>query len=72
MARYYYNQIITLKREIIVDDEIKNFIFENINYRRKVYNDFVEEYWSTFLNPLIITKRLYGYCANLKDFYFKK
>lgn len=34
---------ISIKRRIYVDDSMKKFIFDNINYRRKVWNDFVEE-----------------------------
>lgn len=37
------SKMITVKRRINITDELKNFIFKNINYRRKVYNDFVEE-----------------------------
>ena len=35
--------IIIVKRRIKVDDSLKEFIFANINYRRRVWNDFVEE-----------------------------
>lgn len=41
----YREKMITIKRKIIIDDEQKKFIFNNINYRRKVYNDFVNEYY---------------------------
>lgn len=36
---------IIIKRSITVDDELKSFIFMNSNYRRKVWNDFVTEYY---------------------------
>ena len=37
------NQTINICIPIEVDDYLKEFIFKNINYRRKVWNDFVEE-----------------------------
>ena len=37
------NKTICICIPIEVDDYLKNFIFKNINYRRKVWNDFVEE-----------------------------
>ena len=36
---------IMIKRSIEVDDTLKKFIFTNSNYRRKVWNDFVREYY---------------------------
>ena len=36
-------KVISIKRRINITDDLKDFIFTNINYRRKVYNDFVEE-----------------------------
>lgn len=37
-------KFIIIKRSIEVDDDLKEFIFKNSNYRRKVWNDFVSEY----------------------------
>lgn len=37
--------VIMIKRSIEVDDFLKEFIFKNSNYRRKVWNDFVTEYY---------------------------
>ena len=37
------NRTINICIPIKVDDYLKSFIFKNINYRRKVWNDFVEE-----------------------------
>lgn len=34
---------ITIKRRLNINTEIREFIIRNINYRRHVYNDFVEE-----------------------------
>lgn len=49
-------KMISIKKRINITDELKEFIFKNINYRRAVYNDFVEEsrnYESIFdFNPL--------------------
>ena len=36
-------KVIAVKRRINITPELREFIFTNINYRRKVYNDFVEE-----------------------------
>ena len=36
---------IYIKRKIQVNDYLKQFIFSNINYRRKIWNLFVEEYY---------------------------
>ena len=38
-------KIIYIKRPIEVNDYLRNFIFSNINYRRKIWNLFVEEYY---------------------------
>lgn len=35
---------ITIKRAIQVDNKLREYIFRNSNYRRHVWNDFVEEY----------------------------
>ena len=39
-------KIIFIKRRIDIDDYLRNFIFSNINYRRKIWNLFVENYYS--------------------------
>ena len=36
-------KFIFIKRRIEVDDYLRNFIFFNINYRRQVWNKFVEK-----------------------------
>ena len=38
-------KFIFIKRRINVDDYLRNFIFCNINYRRNLWNKFVEEYY---------------------------
>lgn len=43
MKNKVITKMIAVKRRISITDELKDFIFKNINYRRKVYNDFVEE-----------------------------
>lgn len=43
MKNKVITKMIAVKRKISITDELKDFIFKNINYRRKVYNDFVEE-----------------------------
>lgn len=40
-----YKKTICIKRSIEVNDELREWIFKNCNYRRKVWNDFVEEYY---------------------------
>lgn len=40
-----YMKTIMIKRAIEVDNDLKKFIFMNSNYRRKVWNDFVAEYY---------------------------
>ena len=40
---YTSNSMISICLPIEVDDYLKSFIFKNINYRRKVWNDFVSE-----------------------------
>lgn len=37
-------KVIRIKRAINVTKELRDFIYKNSNYRRKVWNDFVEEY----------------------------
>ena len=37
--------MIFIKRRIEVDDYLREFIFFNINYRRNLWNKFVEEYY---------------------------
>lgn len=56
-------KIIYIKRKIEINDYLKEFIFSNINYRRKIWNLFVEEYyrcnedWDLF-NTVEIASRL--------------
>ena len=38
-------KMIFIKRRIEVDDYLREFIFFNINYRRNLWNKFVEEYY---------------------------
>ena len=40
-----YNHTIMIKRAIEVDSSLREWIFTNSNYRRKVWNDFVAEYY---------------------------
>lgn len=42
---YLTRKTITFKRAIKVTEDLKQFIFYNSNYRRRVWNDFVEEYY---------------------------
>lgn len=42
-ATNFIRKTLSIKRAIDVDDDMKKFIFDNINYRRHVWNDFVEE-----------------------------
>ena len=42
--KYLINEaVINVKIPIKVDDYLKEFIFKNINMRRQIWNDFVEE-----------------------------
>ena len=42
--KYLINEaVINVKIPIKVDDYLRTFIFKNINMRRKIWNDFVEE-----------------------------
>lgn len=66
MKRCFINKtFINIKREIInVTPELKNFIFDNINYSRKVWNEFVEEskkyYDLTKFNPIQFNTEMYS------------
>lgn len=45
MTKYTFrHKIITLKRRIYINDKLKQKIFKNINYRRYVWNKFVENW----------------------------
>ena len=44
MKYKFITKPIVIKIPIHVNDELREFIFKNSNYRRKVWNDFVEEY----------------------------
>lgn len=73
---------IAIKRRINITDELKDFIFTNINYRRKVYNDFVEEsrkyenlkdfnplsYKTTYFNEIEKPNNVYDkYCVGISE-----
>ena len=40
-------KMIFIKRRIEVDDYLREFIFFNINYRRNLWNKFVEEHYKS-------------------------
>lgn len=41
---FKHTKVISVKKAIVIDEELKKFIFKNSNYRRHVWNQFVEEY----------------------------
>ena len=76
------HKTIAIKRRIDITDELKKFIFTNINYRRKVYNDFVEEsrkydslkdfnpikYKTTYFNEIEEANHVYDkYCVGISE-----
>ena len=76
------HKTIAIKRRIDITDELKKFIFTNINYRRKVYNDFVEEsrkydslkdfnpikYKTIYFNEIEETNHVYDkYCVGISE-----
>lgn len=75
-------KVISIKRRINITDDLKDFIFTNINYRRKVYNDFVEEsrkyenlkdfnpikYKTTYYNEIEKPNNVYDkYCVGISE-----
>lgn len=76
------HKTIAIKRRINITDDLKDFIFTNINYRRKVYNDFVEEsrkyenlkdfnpikYKTTYYNEIEKPNNVYDkYCVGISE-----
>ena len=66
-------KIIYIKRKIQVDNYLREFIFSNINYRRKIWNLFVEEYckcnedWNKFKTSEITSKLIYSIDKERKE-----
>lgn len=84
MSKIYNTQkLICIKRRIKVTDELKQYIFKNINYRRRVWNDFVEEYYrckergeeflplkykTKYFNEIEIPNHIYDeYCTGISE-----